>query len=69
MSEATLDDARLKALFKDAFVELLQERGELLRDIIAEALEDAGMAQAIRQGLETPSASRDDVLKALGRQS
>jgi len=69
MAEATLDDARMKALVKDALVELLQERGELLRGIIAEALEDAGMVQAIRQGQETPLASRAEVFEALGRAS
>ena len=35
MTQVPMDDARLKALFKTALVEVLEERKDLLRDVIA----------------------------------
>ncbi len=34
MAQVTMDEARLKALFKTALVEVLEERKDLLRDAI-----------------------------------
>jgi len=47
MTQVPMDDARLKALFKTALVEVLEERKDLLRDAIEETLEDIALARAI----------------------
>jgi hypothetical protein len=65
MSSIIIDDQTLKGLLKEALIEVLQERPGLLRDMLAEAVEDIGLARAIREGEDTAVVSKDAVFKAL----
>ena len=65
MTQVPMDDARLKALFKTALVEVLEERKDLLRDAIEETLEDIALAHAIEEGRRTEEVSRGEVLSLL----
>jgi dsDNA-binding SOS-regulon protein len=65
MTEITLDETKLKELLKAAIVELLQEQQEEFSQILAEALEDIAMKNAIKEGENTETVSRDDILKIL----
>ena len=65
MTEALLDDARLKQLFKTALLEVLEERKDILREVIEETLEDIALARAIEGGLRTTDVSRDEVFSVL----
>jgi hypothetical protein len=65
--KAETDAASLKDIVKSAVTEVLEERRELLRDAVAEALEDIGMARAIEEGLRSGPATREEVFKALDR--
>ncbi len=65
MSKGPVDDAKLKDLFKAALVEVLEERRDLFRDLLEEALEDIGMRYAIEEGLRGRNVSRDDVFSIL----
>jgi len=65
MAHMTVEDERLKALFKTALVEVLEERKDLLRDVIEETLEDIALARAIEAGERTGEASRNDVFSVL----
>lgn len=60
-----MDPATLKDALKQAVIEALEERREFLRDIIAEALEDLGMAEAIREGLKSPLIAEGEVKRIL----
>ena len=40
----TADDIKLKTLLKAALVKLLEERRDLVRDALADAVEDIGLA-------------------------
>lgn len=66
MADVTVSEDALRALLKQALVDAIDERRDLFRDLVAEALEDAGLAEAIRAGQETAPATRADVLDALG---
>ena len=48
-----------------AVVEVLEERGDLLREIVEEALEDLALARAIEEGEGSESVSRDHVFSLL----
>jgi hypothetical protein len=63
--DATIDDKRLKDLFKAAIVEVLEERPDLFRQVIEEALEDVGLARAIEEGESTELIGRDEVFHLL----
>ena len=65
MSSITIDDQTLRNLLKEVLIEVLQERPALLGDVIAEAIEDAGLSLAIKEGQRTELVSKDEILKAL----
>jgi len=52
---------------KAALAELLEERPELVREAVAEALEDIGMIRAIEEGLKSDRATRKEVFAVLRR--
>jgi hypothetical protein len=65
-SSLNVDDAKLKDIFKKAIVEVLQEKKELVSELIEEVFEDEALANAIRTGEKTKSVSRSQVFKILG---
>jgi hypothetical protein len=48
--ELTLSETQAKALLKEIVIELVQERREWFSEIMVEALEEIGLANAIREG-------------------
>lgn len=60
-----VDEDRLKELFKAALVEVLEERGDLVRELFAEALEDIALAHAIDEGMQGATVSREKVFEVL----
>ena len=67
MSEITIDEIELKQLIKSAIVELLEERKEIVYDLLAEILEDIALEKAIQEGENTEPVSREAIFKILGR--
>lgn len=65
MTQVPLDDERLKKVLKTAIVEVLEERKDILRDLIEETLEDIALARAIEQGQRTDEVSRNEVFSLL----
>jgi hypothetical protein len=58
-------EAQLKDALKLALIEVLEERSDLLRDVLAEVMEDVALTRAIQEGEASGLASRDDVFRAL----
>jgi ribosomal protein L12E/L44/L45/RPP1/RPP2 len=65
MVERLIDEEKLKSIFKKAIVEVLEERRELLRSLLDEAIEDLALARAIEQGESSGFATRQEVLGIL----
>ena len=65
MSSVTLDERKIKDLFKQAVLELFQERRDLLYDLFAEVIEDLALANAIKEGESTETVSRAEVFRIL----
>lgn len=59
------NDEQIKEAFKSAIVEVLQERKDLIREIIDEIIEDATFARAIDEGAPSPKVSREQVFELL----
>jgi len=57
----TLDEKQFKILLKEALTELFEERQELFSSIVAEALEDIGLANAIREERKKDFVSRKEI--------
>lgn len=60
-----LEERRLKSLLKDAVVEVLQERHDLLRDALQNSLEDMALLRAIQDGEKSRLTSRKRIFRRL----
>jgi hypothetical protein len=60
-----LEERRMKRLLKDAVVEVLEERHDLLREALQDSLEDVAMLRAIQAGEKSPLTSRKKVFQRL----
>lgn len=68
MSSITIDNNELKALLKQALVELLAEKNQIVYDAIAEAVEEVGMIKAIQEGQASGIVDKERVFEALERE-
>jgi spore coat polysaccharide biosynthesis protein SpsF (cytidylyltransferase family) len=60
-----MSDVEIKELFKQAFLELLEERRDVLYDLFAEVIEDLALVNAIREGESTEAVDRAEVMQVL----
>lgn len=60
-------DEKLKEIFKSAIIEVLQERQELVREVLGDIIEDIAFSKAIAEGEQTPRVSRESVFEVLER--
>jgi len=63
MSTSLWNESQIKELFKEALLEVLQERSDLLYDAFADVLEDWAMAAAIREGQTTTKVDRGEIMQ------
>lgn len=61
MTTVSLDEKQFKTLLKQTLIELLEERRDIFSDIVAEALEDIGLANAIRKGRKNNYTSNEEI--------
>jgi hypothetical protein len=66
MSVTVSDETQLKALLKEALIEVLEQRREWFSAILVEALEDIALVQAIKEGETSDLVSRDEIFDLLG---
>ncbi len=48
--ETPIDEHRIKQLLKEALVEVLEERKDILYELLAEVTEDIALVHAIQEG-------------------
>ncbi len=65
MASVPSEDERLKKLVKTALLEVLEERRDLLRDVVEESLEDIALIRAIDAGQRTGEVGRSEVISLL----
>jgi hypothetical protein len=65
MVATSLDETQMKDALKLALIEVLEERSDLLRDVLAEAIEEVALVRAIQEGETSEPVSREDVFRAL----
>jgi len=67
--ELTISEKDTKELLKGALTELLEEKRDLFLDVVLEAIEEIGLADAIREGRQNEFVSEDQVLAILKGQA
>lgn len=58
---------QVKALLKEAMLELMLERREEFAEFLVEALEDVGLSRAIEAGRTEEYVDRDEIMAILDR--
>lgn len=58
MVTSNLEDTRLKNILKQALLEVLEERQDVLVSLLQDVLEDMGLLQAIKRGEESETIER-----------
>ena len=61
----TVEERRIKVLLKDAVVEVLEERHDLLREALQESLEDMATLRAIQDVEKSRLTSRKKIFQRL----
>jgi hypothetical protein len=69
MEQAVIDESRLKEIMKKALIEVFEERKNLFYELVAEVLEDIALVNAIKEGEDEESVSRDEVFSILEAQA
>lgn len=59
------EDAKLRALLKQALIEAFEEKRDLVHDVLVEALEDLATMRAIQEGEDSGDAPREEVFDSL----
>ena len=66
--ETIIDDAKIKNLFKQAIIEAIEEKKDVVHDMLVDAMEDIAMIRAIQDGENSELVSKDDIFKILESQ-
>jgi len=65
----TIDEKQTKELLKTVLIELFEEQPNVFAGIFWEALEDVGLARAIREGRRNDFVDEDQIFAILDGQS
>ncbi len=65
MATTSLDEKRIKELFKQAMMEFFEEQKDIFYDLVAEVIEDTALVNAIKEGESTDTVSKDEILEIL----
>ncbi len=63
--EALIDDNKIKNLFKQAIIEAIEEKKDVVRDLFMEAMEDIALVRAIEEDESSENVSRDEIFDIL----
>ncbi len=61
----SLNDVRTKELLTEVMVDLIKNKREVLHEIMLEALEEVGLANAIMDGRQNDFVSEDEIFAIL----
>lgn len=60
------DEDRLKTILREVLVEVLDQRRDWFTAVVAEAMEDAAVVRAIKEGEDTDLVNREEIFQLLG---
>lgn len=67
-NSANIDETQIKALFKEALVEVIEENQDLVSSILVDAMEDIALSRAIAEGEKSKTVTREEVFKVLSEE-
>ena len=63
--QTVIDEDKLKQVFKDAMIEMLEEKQNVFHDMIVDAIEEMALIRAIREGEHTETVSKKEIYNIL----
>ncbi len=63
--ELTISDEKTKELLTEVLVEMIRDKREVFQEIILEAIEEVGLANAISEGRKNEFVSENEVMSIL----
>jgi vacuolar-type H+-ATPase subunit D/Vma8 len=63
--ELSISDEKTKELLTEVIVELLKTKRDVLYDVVLEALEEVGLANAIAEGRKNKFVAEDEIFSLL----
>ena len=63
--ELTISDEKTKELLTEVLVEMMKRKREVFHEIVLEALEDVGLANAISEGRQNKFVGEDEIMNVL----
>jgi len=69
MVQLSIEEKKLKNLLKETLIEVIEQKKDLFHDIVAEAIEDIAITNAIKEGESTECTSREEVFKIIEGES
>ncbi len=63
--QTVVNEKMLKQVFKEAMIEMIEEKKSLFQDIVVEAMEDIALSNAIREGMKTEDVSKKEIFDIL----
>jgi len=63
--QTVIDEDRLKRIFKEALTEMLEEKQNLLHDLVMDAMEDIALSRAIQEGQKSGIATKKQIFDIL----
>jgi len=63
--ETLINEKKIKQIFKEAFIEAIEEKQNFFHDMIVEAIEDIALGRLIQEGQNSGEASRKEVFDIL----
>jgi len=68
--ETLMDDRKIKQLFKQSIIETMEERRDLVHDLLLEVMEDIALVRAIQEGENSEIVEREEIFQILdGKES
>ena len=67
--ELTINEKQAKELLKEVLIELMEEKRDLFFEVMLEAIEEIGLANAIREGRQNEFVSEEQILAILRGQA
>lgn len=63
--ELLISDEKMKSLIKEVLIEILIEKKEVFYEVILDAIEETGLANAIKQDRKNKFVNEDKILKII----
>jgi hypothetical protein len=63
--QTLIDDEKIKDLFKKAIIEAMEERKDLVYDVLQDVMEDILMVKAIQEGEDSEIVERNEIFQIL----